>query len=350
MAQTPAKKKAYPGHAVDYTASSNVSAGDVVEIGTIPMVADNPITNGALGALCCEGVYDLPKDASVFNAGDSVYWNASATDVGSNTGAATNSTGNLAGLAVAGANANASYVRTKLTAAKRTTTVAGSVTADDITGSDSSLAITGMAGSGAIAIAGAAGNANTAGGAVSLTGGAGGTGTSNGAAVAVAGGAAGAVGGTGGAITITSGAGDATNGTAGAITIDSGAGAIKGAIAIGTNASSITLGKQPRTPMTTVAAAGANLATAGALSEGKNVVTDADNAKGVVLPSCVNGAECVVINLNTDKTLKIYPPEGKQVNNAGANNAITVAANSVGIFWSEGTNAWYGLDAATDVA
>jgi hypothetical protein len=70
----------------------------------------------------------------------------------------------------------------------------------------------------------------------------------------------------------------------------------------------------------------------------------------VQLPSCVDGAQCVVVNLNTDKTLLIYPPTGKQVNNKGANNAITVAANTVGIYYSEGANAWYGLHAATDVA
>ncbi len=81
-----------------------------------------------------------------------------------------------------------------------------------------------------------------------------------------------------------------------------------------------------------------------------NLVLGSDNAKGVQLPSCVNGAQCVVINMVTDKTLLIYPPLGKQVNLRGANNSLNVAANTIGIFYSEGTNAWYGLDAATDVA
>jgi predicted RecA/RadA family phage recombinase len=106
----------------------------------------------------------------------------------------------------------------------------------------------------------------------------------------------------------------------------------------------------PRIRTAIVNANGGNIATAGVCIEGVNVIAGSDNSKGVILPSCTDGAMCVVVNLVTDKTLKIYPPVGKQVNNAGANNAITVAANTVGIFFSEGANAWYGLDAATDVA
>lgn len=338
MAQTPAKLIQYPGSAIDYTPASNVAAGDVVTIGTIPMVAPSAIVANTQGTLYADGVWDLPKNADVFNAGDAVYWNASDTDLGSNTGAADNATGNLVGVAVAAAANTATHVRTKLTAAQRTTTIAGSVTADDITGSDSSLGITGIAG-----------NAS-AGGIVAIAGGAAAAGAYDGGAVTIAGGAGPTAGNTGGAVTITSGAGDGTNGTAGAITIDSGAGATKGAITIGTNAASLTLGKMPRVPTQITNAAGGNIATATACIEGVNIIAGSDNAKGVALPACVNGAQCVIVNMVTDKTLVIYPPVGKQVNNKGANNAITVAANTVGIFWSEGTNAWYGLDAVTDVA
>jgi predicted RecA/RadA family phage recombinase len=403
MTQTPAERHTSQGEMIDYTPTSNVAAGDVVEIGSIPLVAVQAIVANVQGCLACEGVFDIPKNSDVFNVGDAVYWNSSGTDVGSNTGAADNATGNLMGLCVENAVNTDTHVRTKLTAAKRTTTIGGAVTATDITGEDSSLAITGYTNAGAIAIAGAAGNANVAGGAVTVTGGAAGTGNAAGGAVTITGGAgdgtgdggaAGLVGGesgdgasanggaiaitggaatnatsgdggavaitggagptagnAGGAVTILSGAGDGTNGTAGAVLIDSsGTGATKGAIVIGTNAASLTFGKMPRIPFSTVAANGGNQATAGALAEGPNLVTGSDNSKGVVLPSCVDGARCYVINLNTDKTLKIYPPTGKQVNLAGANNAITVAANTVGLFFSEGANAWYGLVAATDVA
>ncbi len=405
MSQTPAKRITSRGDAIDYTPSSNVAAGDVVEIGSIPMVATSAIVANCLGSLATEGVFDVPKDADVFVVGDAVYWNSSATDVGSNTGAASNHAGNLMGVCVTNAAANATLVRTKLTAAKRTTTIGGAVTASGITGEDSSLGITGYTNGGAIAIAGAAGNANVAGGAVTIGGGAAGTGnaaggavsvtggagdgtgdggaaslvggasgdgaSANGGAVAITGGAAtnatsgdgGAVtivggagptvGNTGGALTLLSGAGDASNGTAGAVILDSsGTGATKGTITIATNAASLSIKKMPRLTglVGSVAANGGNQATAGALLEGVNIITASDNSKGVVLPACVDGAQCVVINMVTDKTLKIYPPEGKQVNLAGANNAITVAANTVGHFYSEGANAWYGLIAATDVA
>ena len=405
MAQTPAKRITSRGDAIDYTPSSAVAAGDVVLIGTIPLVATQAIAANCLGSLASEGVFDIPKNNDAFTVGDAVYWNASDTDYLSNTGAADNATGNLAGVCVANAAANASYVRTKLTAAKRTTTIGGAVTASGIVSEDSSLGITGAANGGAIAIAGAAGNANVAGGAVTVTGGAAGTGDAAGGAVSVTGGAgdgtgdggaaslvggasgdgasanggavtitggaatnatsgdggaititAGAgptVGNTGGALTLLSGAGDTTNGTAGAVILDSsGTGATKGTITIGTNAASLSIKKMPRlTGLVNIAnAAGGNIATAGALLEGVNIVAGSDNSTGVQLPSCVDGAQCVVINMVTDKTLLIYPPLGKQVNLKGANNAITVAANTIGHFYSEGANAWYGLIAATDVA
>lgn len=375
MAQTPAKRVTSRGDAIDHSPTSNVAAGDVVQIGTIPMVATQAIPANTLGSIASEGVFDLPKTADVFVVGDAVYWNPAGTDLGLLTGAADNATGNLAGTCVMNAGATATHVRTKLTAAKRTATIANSVLADDITGTDSSLGIEGRAGNaatngGIVAIAGGAGHTDKDGGAVTIAGGESGTGnTTNGGAVAIVGGAAtnattgdgGAVtiaGGagsilanTGGAVTILSGAGDTTNGTAGAVILDSsGTGLTKGAVTIATNAASLTLGKMPRVPCAIVAANGGNQDTAGVLAEGVNIISGSDNAKGVVLPSCVNGAQCIVVNLVTDNSLLIYPPSGKQVNKKGANNAINVAANTVGIYVSEGTNAWYGLHAATDVA
>lgn len=336
MAQTPAKLIQYPGSAIDYTPASNVAAGDVVTIGTIPMVAPSAIVANTQGTLYADGVWDLPKNADVFNAGDAVYWNASDTDLGSNTGAADNATGNLVGVAVAAAANTATHVRTKLTAAHRTTTIAGSVTADDITGSDSALAITGMA----------AANATDAGSSIAISGSAGGATSGDGGAVTIAGGAATAGNDNGGAVSIQGGAKHGT-GADGAINIGT---TNAGAITVGVSGATLTHVVSPRGPLSIVNAAGGNIATAGALIEGVNVIAASDNSKGVILPACVNGATCVVVNMVTDKTLKLYPPVAKQVNNKGANNAITLAANTVGIFWSEGANAWYGLAAATTVA
>ncbi len=342
MAQTQSPAyRSLPGDSIPYTPPTNpVYAGDVVVIGSIPMIADYDIPVLTLGALQVSGIYRVPKTTDTFSAGDAVYWSATNSPVVGtvSTGAADNATGDLMGLATKDAASGDAYVSVLLTAAKRTTTIAGSITADDITGSDSSLGVTGKTGN------------SSAGGAIAVAGGVAAAGAFDGGAVTVTGGAGPTAGNVGGAISIISGAGDVTNGTAGAILIDSGAGATKGAITIGTNAASITLGKSPRIPFGTVNANGGNIATAGALAEGVNLIAGSDNAKGVQLPSCVNGAMCVVINMVTDKSVLIYPPLGKQVNLRGANNSLNVAANTVGIFYSEGTNAWYGLDAGTDVA
>lgn len=227
MAQTAANRRYDPGCSIEHTPASNVAAGDVVDLlPGITTIAPHAIVANNLGVVDAEGIFDVPKTNAVFTVGDFVFWNASATDVGNNTGAAENVGSNIMGVCVLNAVNTATHVRTRLQP---------------------------MSGS-------------------------------------------------------------------------------------------------PRFPFFTVNAAGANIATAGALNEGINLIAGSDNTKGVILPSCANGKMCVVINLVTDKTLAIYPPVGKQVNNKGANNAITVAANTVGIFWAEGANAWYGLDAATDVA
>lgn len=230
MAQTPAKF-VHDGKAIDYTPTNAVIAGQVVELGTVPLVAPVAIPAGVLGALSCDGVFDLPKTADAFTAGDTVYWDNDANPVSGDagSGAADSATGNLMGVAVADAAAEASYVRVRLHAIKR---VATSVTDDPITttgitGGDASLGIAGIAGAdgaagGAVAIAGGKGDTNKAGGAASLTGGAG-NGSGAGGASSVVGGAGGATG-TGGAIAITGGAGGVTSGNGGAITIAGGAG------------------------------------------------------------------------------------------------------------------------------
>ena len=90
----------------------------------------------------------------------------------------------------------------------------GALTATDITGTDSSLGITGLAGSagsagGAIPIIGGAGDTNGAGGAVGLTGGAG-AGSGLGGAATLTGGLGGATNAIGGAATVTAGQGSGT--------------------------------------------------------------------------------------------------------------------------------------------
>jgi hypothetical protein len=101
-----------------------------------------------------------------------------------------------------------------------------SITADDITGSDSSLGIAGLASTqgGAIALVGGTSSTSAnAGGAVTTTGGVPGA-TGVGGAVTLAGGAGGATSGAGGAASLTGGAGTGGNSAGGAATVTSGAG------------------------------------------------------------------------------------------------------------------------------
>ncbi len=284
MAQTPCIR-VQDGETIPDPSSTTRTGGDVAVLGSIPLVV-LPTDPNLLGVntLATDGVYDVPKDTSTFTAGDAVYWTVAANPVvgTAGTGAAQSSGTYLMGLAIADAASGAAYVRTKLTAAKRTTTIAGSVTADDITGSDASMGITGAppattsSAGGAIPIAGGiGGSVSGAGGLVSVTGGAGtlnalggvaslvggaGNGTGAGAASKVTGGLGGLTG-AGGAATITGGAGGATSGTGGAATLVGGAGT--GTSAAG-GAASVTGGASPGASGT----AGAASIDAGAASSG----------------------------------------------------------------------------------
>ena len=250
MAQTPALKHQDTGGVIDYTPGSAVIAGQVVLIGTIPFIAESAIAANAKGSLKGNGIWKVPKTTDTFTAGDAVYWDADGDPVTgtAGTGAADSSaaTGNLMGAAVYDAATGDTYVYVELSAVKRTATVAGAVTATDITGEDASLGITGAApattssaggaivgagniggsvsgAGGAVSWTGGAGTAgNSAGGAASLVGGAG-QGSAAGGAAAVTGGVGGATG-AGGAVSIAGGAGGSASGTGGAMTVRGGAG------------------------------------------------------------------------------------------------------------------------------
>jgi hypothetical protein len=75
-----------------------------------------------------------------------------------------------------------------------------------------------------------------------------------------------------------------------------------------------------------VAAAGSAQGEGGNLSAGLNVVSAADNTKVVDLPSAAAGTVVVVVSATVGKTLPIYPASGESIDNASANNAITLAA------------------------
>ncbi len=231
MAQTPALFDSEPG-VIDYTPSGAVIAGQVVLIGTVPHVAPHAIADGIKGALAYEGLWKVPQVAAILTAGDAVYWDENGSPVTGTalSGCATGTTSgnNLMGFAAYTTAATDSYAYVVLTAAKRTTTIAGSVTADSITGSDSTLTIVGLSAAqgGLVSMTGALSTTSgNAGGASSVVGGVGGATGAGGAAV-VTGGASGATSGTGGAATITGGAAGSAAGNAvgGAASVTGGAG------------------------------------------------------------------------------------------------------------------------------
>jgi predicted RecA/RadA family phage recombinase len=95
------------GNVVDYTATANITSGDVVKIGQILGVALTDIANGATGAVQITGVFEVPKvTAAVFAQGESLTWDVSAGKFDDN--AATPASGDITGAAAvafkAGAN------------------------------------------------------------------------------------------------------------------------------------------------------------------------------------------------------------------------------------------------------
>lgn len=84
MAQVPATFWAQ-GDLIDYTPGAAVTAGDVVVVNGMPLVAFADIAAGVLGALRVRGVIKVPKITGAFAVGDSVYWNPTGSP---NTGTA----------------------------------------------------------------------------------------------------------------------------------------------------------------------------------------------------------------------------------------------------------------------
>ncbi len=194
--------------------------GNVKLLGSIPMIWEAIDPYVAIGQLSPNGDWLVPKDTSTFAVGDSVYWNPTGSPVSGtvSTGAATSNASGayLMGVCVpspagetTGAATGDGFVSVLLTAAQRTTTLGGAVTADSVTGTGSTFPIAGFA--------------STQGGSVNITGGASSTSANAGGAVALLGGAGGLTG-AGGAITLTGAAGGATSGNGGAVLSVGGAG------------------------------------------------------------------------------------------------------------------------------
>jgi hypothetical protein len=104
----------------------------------------------------------------------------------------------------------------------------------------------------------------------------------------------------------------------------------------------LTLTGGVRLPVTTVAAAGANQGNAAALSEGINIVTGADDTKGVILPTAVAGMQ-VIIKVGDGADLKVYPATGAAINAVAANGAITVVDDVCFMLVATSATQWYTL-------
>jgi len=69
------------GHTIDYTPSSAVAAGDVVVLNDLVTVAPRPIAANKLGAVCVEGVFELPKASGAIGQGAIVYWDSTNSNI-----------------------------------------------------------------------------------------------------------------------------------------------------------------------------------------------------------------------------------------------------------------------------
>lgn len=88
----------------------------------------------------------------------------------------------------------------------------------------------------------------------------------------------------------------------------------------------------------TLAAAGTVITNAAALSSTVTVVSGADDAKGVILPTPTAAGETyLVYQSHATSGLKVYPPVGGTINDGSANAAVVTEGKSLAIFVSTST-------------
>lgn len=88
------------GAVIDYTAGSDISSGDVVEMQHCIGIALADIASGVVGAVAIEGVFVVPKvSAAVFVVGEKLIYDTSANAFDDSS--ASPASGDLTGAAVA---------------------------------------------------------------------------------------------------------------------------------------------------------------------------------------------------------------------------------------------------------
>lgn len=127
MAQTPCKK-VQAGDLIPDPSTTTRTVGDVVLLGSIAVIvaACDPNLTGK-NTLDVSAVYDVPKDTSVFAAGDQIYWNPTGSPVTgtASSGCATSNPSGAypLGFATVAALTGDSYVRTRQMAVQRPVTM-----------------------------------------------------------------------------------------------------------------------------------------------------------------------------------------------------------------------------------
>ena len=92
----------------------------------------------------------------------------------------------------------------------------------------------------------------------------------------------------------------------------------------------------------TVAATGSDQAGAAAITTGFTLVTAANNAKGVKLPTAAAGLVCFVKNGDAaNDILLVYPFSGDGINAVAVNSAYNMAAKTACIFVAYDATTWY---------
>lgn len=92
-----------------------------------------------------------------------------------------------------------------------------------------------------------------------------------------------------------------------------------------------------------IAAAGSNQATAALLTGDVNIVSGADNAKGVVLPaiSLTTSQNVTVVNASPTASLLIYPASGGKINALSTDAALTLGPNQEVTLRRDSAAQWY---------
>lgn len=94
-------------------------------------------------------------------------------------------------------------------------------------------------------------------------------------------------------------------------------------------------------PAVTLAAAGTVIANAAAISARFTIVTGADDAKGVILPSTASpGDVYYVYQSHATSGLKVYPPVNGDINDGSANAAVVQEGKSLGQYINLDGTTW----------